>query len=322
MTPPPPHAVARFRADLAALGIGEDERLGVAVSGGADSLALLLLASAVANPRTAATVDHRLRAASTSEAEYVHAACDRLDMTHAILPLPRHERGNVSDWARRERYAALERWADGQGVSRILTAHHADDQLETVIMRLNRGAGVGGLAGVRRVNGRLARPLLGWRKADLVAIVAGCGIEPIDDPTNRDHRYDRARLRAALADADWLDRQAVAHSARLLGEAEEALDWVAQRMAHDGRRDRRPRTSVPVNLPQELARRLTLLAIKAIDPACEPAGEALNRLMRSLGEGKIATIGSVLCASDGKQWTFAPAPPRRPTRRRAEPASN
>lgn len=321
MTPPPAELVARFRADLRRLGIDDGERLGVAVSGGADSLALLLLVAACGRPCAAATVDHGLRAASADESAAVKRICRRLGVEHMTLPLAPHERGNVSDWARRERYAALEGWADARGVSRILTAHHADDQLETVIMRLNRGSGVGGLAGVRATNGRLARPLLGWRKAELAAVVTSCGVEAVDDPTNRDHRYDRARLRAALAGADWLDPQAVSHSAALLAEAEEALDWAARAAAFDTASGKL-REIVPAGLPAELLRRVTMLAIRAVDPRCDPRGEALAGLMATLREGKTATIGGVLCRSDGTRWTFAPAPPRRPTRSRAEPAEN
>ena len=97
-------------------------------------------------------------------------------------------------------------------------------------MRLNRGAGVAGLAGIRARQHRLARPLLTWRKAELEALVAEAGLSAVDDPSNRDARYDRARIRAALADADWLDPVAATRSAAALGSAEVALDWTAQQL--------------------------------------------------------------------------------------------
>ena len=81
-------------------------------------------------------------------------------------------------------------------------------------MRLNRGSGVGGLAGIRRVNGRVLRPLLDWRRAELEAIVAEAGLEPIIDPSNRDEKFDQARLRRELEGAAWLDRLAAAQARR------------------------------------------------------------------------------------------------------------
>ena len=196
---PPDAAVERFKQDFLALsGVGPEARAGICVSGGADSLALLLLARAAMPDIEAATVDHGLRVEGTAEAAYVADLCTQIGVKHQTLKLPAHEGGNVSDWARRERYLALERWAEDRGIVLLLTAHHADDQLETLIMRLNRGSGIGGLAGIRATHGRIARPLLGWRKAELERVVTHCGLSPVDDPSNRDPRYDRARLRKAL----------------------------------------------------------------------------------------------------------------------------
>ena len=108
----------------------------------------------------------------------------------------------MSARARALRYALLEAEADAAGASYIATAHHADDQLETLIMRLGRGSGVSGLAGVRAASGRVIRPLLGWRRAALAAIVAAAGIDPIQDPSNVSDRFERARLRKKLATDD------------------------------------------------------------------------------------------------------------------------
>lgn len=309
----PEQAVARFRADTLALDPGaSEERIGVAVSGGPDSLALLLLAKAAFPDVHAATVDHGLRAESVAEAAMVADICASLNVSHSILHLKAAPAsGNLSAWARVERYAALDRWADAQGVALIMTAHHADDQLETLLMRLNRGAGVGGLAGIRPKRGRVVRPLLHWRKAELEAIVRDTGLVAADDPSNRNDRYDRARMRASLADADWLDPVAAARSAQALTQAEEALEWVtaslAERMLQaDGTRA----TLLMESMPDEVARRLLLRALKQINADANPRGEELDRLLDTLRKGGKATLAGIKCAG-GMRWTFEKAPPHR-----------
>lgn len=321
MTPAAPDRalVARFRADLAGLGVGAEARLGLAVSGGPDSLAMLLLAHAGRLTIEAATVDHRLRPGSDREAVMVARLCRKLGLPHETLAIEEAASGNLSAWARRERYARLERWADARKLDMIVTAHHADDQLETVIMRLNRGSGVAGLAGIRARNGRIVRPLLGWRRAELGAIVEAAGVRPVDDPSNRDDRYDRARLRKALAQADWLDPLAAAKSAAVAAEADAALDWAADVLARN-RREGEPYAFIGPHLPAEIRRRLALRIIAMIDPACQPDGKALSRFLTDLLDGRSAMIGNVFARATDGWWRFEPAPPRRPTRARAQPA--
>ncbi|HZU63565.1 MAG TPA: tRNA lysidine(34) synthetase TilS, partial [Novosphingobium sp.] len=145
-------------------------RLGLAVSGGPDSLALLLLAHAAWPGRVAAaTVDHGLRPESAGEAAEVARICAGLGVAHATLPVSIGP-GNIQTEARTARYAALAQWMAAEGLAALATAHHADDQAETLLLRLNRASGVAGLAGVRAralVPGSrllLLRPLLGWRR--------------------------------------------------------------------------------------------------------------------------------------------------------------
>src|SRR5215210_1597701 len=180
--------VARFAADLDAL-VAPRSKVGVAVSGGPDSLALLLLAAA-ARPGLveAATVDHALRPESRAEAEMVAALCERIAVPHEILTLewPQAPDRNLQARAREARYHALGNWALKRGLAVVATAHHLDDQAETLLMRLARGAGVGGLGATRASRPlvedvRLVRPLLGWRKAELIALVAEAGLKPVDD---------------------------------------------------------------------------------------------------------------------------------------------
>src|SRR3954471_22113406 len=184
-----PRLLDRFADDLAGLCGGESGLLGVAVSGGPDSLALLLLAQAAAPGRVrAATVDHRLRPDSASEAAFVASLCAERRIPHATLPVEVSRGGKgLQAAARKARYAALGGWMRRNGIATLLTAHHADDQAETLLMRLNRGAGLGGLAGIRAAapfsaggeGSRLCRPLLGWRREDLARIVRDCGLTPV-----------------------------------------------------------------------------------------------------------------------------------------------
>nr|WP_286207764.1 tRNA lysidine(34) synthetase TilS [Hephaestia sp. MAHUQ-44] len=320
--------VARFREDFAALGVSGRDPVLLAVSGGADSTALLLLAhAALGNRCHAATVDHGLRPEAAGEAAAVARLAAALGVAHATLTAPMPPRvnrtANVSARARALRYRLLEDHARAIGATRIATAHHADDQLETLIMRLNRGSGVAGLAGIRPVGGRIIRPLLGWRRAELAALVAQCGITAIEDPSNVDDRFDRARLRKVLAEAGWLDAAQWGHSAAALGDAEIALDWATRRLAAQccvfG--DKRA-TLIIDDQPVELVRRLVLLCVTKVDSAADPRGGQVMRLVRAIaaardgGAGFRATLGSVLIESDddraaGLRVDFSPAPPRR-----------
>ena len=155
----------------------------------------------------------------------------------------------------------LGEWAINRDLAAVATAHHADDQAETLLMRLARGAGLGGLVGVRQTlpleaGIALIRPLLDWRRAELAAIVDAAGITPIDDPANRDPRHDRSRFRGMLAKADWADAERLAASARWLADADEALEWALTPLI--GTRLKRRGSSLAIDadgLPRELQRR-------------------------------------------------------------------
>lgn len=325
-------AIVRFRDDLSAVWPewAQGGRLLVAVSGGPDSTALLLLAQALLGERClAATVDHGLRPESAAEAAIVAATCDRLGIAHATLagalPVRAGRTANVSARARLLRYRLLEQHLIAAGAARLATAHHADDQLETLVMRLNRGAGVAGLAGVRARRGRVIRPLLGWRRADLAAVVADGGVMAIHDPSNVDERFDRARVRRALGSADWLDAVKWGRSAAALGDAEAALDWAAQRFI--GERGQAGDDGSVVLLfgteavPWEIARRAFLLALRQVDAAIEVKGAELTRLVAAMlshdpSAAPCATLGRVRVEAQrdgagGRVYAFRPAPPPR-----------
>jgi tRNA(Ile)-lysidine synthase len=326
---PAPDMVSRFRLDLEAVAGGDPGRIAVAVSGGPDSIALLLLADAALPGRVAAaTVDHGLRAESAAEAVAVARLCGTMGVPHRILAARVERSGEgLQAAARAARYAALAEWMDGEGLGLLLTAHHRDDQAETLLMRLNRGSGVAGLAGVRAQGSvpgsggrlRLCRPLLGWRRSELAAVAAAAGVETVLDPGNSDERFDRARLRRRLGEAQWLDPAGLARSAALLAEAEAALDWTAGPLfaaraeVEEGAVSLRAR-----DLPSELLRRLVLRCLRELVPEAAPRGEALTGFITKLENGGSATLGGVKGAG-GDIWRFERAPPRRTPSSRGGP---
>lgn len=314
--------VDRFRADLDTL-IDPGTRFGIAVSGGPDSLALLLLAaSARPGEFEAATVDHGLRPESAAEAKMVAELCEEMEVPHAILAiewdLP--PASAIQEQARAVRYGALAAWMHDRDIGALLTAHHLDDQAETLVMRLNRGSGVRGLAGMRRkskVPGypdlTLLRPLLSWRRTELERICSETGVEPVSDPSNLDDRFERVRIRRALAAADWLDPEALARSAENLGWSDEALDWATGQVwagfvevGDDEIVYRDP------GAPRDILRRIVAQAIAQLGNEGEPddlRGRELDRLLSALEGAKATTLRGVRC-SGGPRWTFSRASPR------------
>ena len=317
--------VARFRADVAHVAGGAPDQLGIAVSGGPDSLALLLLAHAAFPDRvSAATVDHSLRAESADEAKWVGEICRDLGVPHAVLGgQPEKTAGGLQAAARALRYRLLGDWASREGCALVATAHHADDQAETILMRMGRGAGLPGLAGIRParpiVEGSevmLVRPLLGWRKHELTGIVAASGLKAVDDPSNRSPRFDRSRIRAWLAAAEAPPAPRLAAAAAHLEDCEEALAWAAEAawrlraVADSGKV-----TIDAEGLPRELRRRLARRAIDAVRRAAGLAGpwreDGLDRVLTALAADGAATLGGVMCKGNDACWAFRPAPPRR-----------
>src|SRR5256886_7853364 len=206
------------------------EHVVIGVSGGADSTALLSvltsLTSAYRLRLSALHVDHRLRPESWRDAEHVQALGARLGVPVDVIPVAVSSNGSLEAAARQARYAALERHANQIGADRIALGHTADDQAETVLMRVLEGAGLRGLAGIPPTRGRIIRPLLDLRRAELTAHLDAVGLAWIEDPTNRDLRFLRNRIRH-----DLLPLLATAHAgdlsarlARVAREARQAVD--------------------------------------------------------------------------------------------------
>lgn len=316
-----PKLIERFRDNVERL-TGPEARLGLAVSGGPDSLALLLLAtSARPGAVEAATVDHALRQGSLGEAETVAAICKDLDVPHAILTVewPEPPRTALQERARTERYRRLGDWAQERGLDAVVTAHQLDDQAETFLMRAMRGAGVKGLAGMRplaRVPGSavpLLRPLLGWRRDELERVCVDGGLTALADPSNADEQFERVRVRRALAEADWLDPIALARSAAHLAQADAALHWATSRLWEQTViASESEIVCRPGNVPREILRRTASRAVTRLareGQGLPLRGRELDQLVDSLVSGGKTTLRGVLCEG-GEDWRFVPAPHR------------
>jgi tRNA(Ile)-lysidine synthase len=228
-----------FAPALDALGPFEaDPVLAVAVSGGSDSMALALLADAWARTRgghiVALTVDHHLRPESAAEVRAVGRWMAEHGITHVPL-LWQHDgqdqgHANIQARARAARYRLMSDWCLAHGVLHLLLAHHRDDQAETLLLRLGRGSGVDGLASMAPISEnygvRLLRPLLALPRSRLAATLKRVDQNWIEDPSNRNPRFARVRLRAlapALAE-EGMTPERLASTAARLRRARETLE--------------------------------------------------------------------------------------------------
>jgi tRNA(Ile)-lysidine synthase len=174
----------------------------VAVSGGADSVALLhalrILAPDLRLTLSAVHVDHGLRPESGEDAAFVEALARSWGVPVAVERIAVGPGASLEARARDARYAALRRQAAGVGADRVALGHTADDQAETVLMRLLEGAGPRGLAGIPPVRGVYIRPLIETRRSAIVEELARAGLRWRDDPSNRDLKFLRNRIRHEL----------------------------------------------------------------------------------------------------------------------------
>lgn len=278
-------------------------RIAVAVSGGSDSLAALqLMATADGSAVHAVTVDHALRAASATEAAMVADHCARLGVSHETL-IWQHGAiaGNLMDAARRARYALMADWAAARNISHIVLGHTADDQAETFLMGLARGAGIDGLAGMRpswrqgAVN--FVRPFLTCRRADLRAYLLRQAVAWIDDPGNEDEGFTRIKARRALKELQPLGFtvEVLTGVVANLRSARQALRIATIEAARICCRE----DSGTVVFDREawgcsgaeVQRRLLNLALLWISGAgYPPRGSSLNRVLRAIDNGTDTTL--------------------------------
>lgn len=207
----------------------------VGLSGGADSVALTDALAALRRRHgfrlVAAHLDHGLRAGSPDDAAFCHAFCQSLDVplrggSAAVRARAGREKGGLEQAARRERYLFLRRVKDDEGALLIAVAHTLDDQAETLLLRLLRGAGASGLAGMQARSGDLWRPLLEVSRARVLEHLRARGIGWREDPSNADPAHLRNRVRHELL--PYLER-------RFNPKAREALARTAALLADEAR---------------------------------------------------------------------------------------
>ena len=313
-------------------------RVILAVSGGADSTALMVLAQRWRRHRVrgpeliVATVEHGLRAGSRAEAEAVGALARRLGLAHEILAWRGAKpKAGIEAAARAARYRLLSELAQRRGVQAIATAHTLDDQAETVLMRLAAGSGPAGLAGMRPRDLRdgvvLLRPLLGLRKARLLATLARAGIKWADDPMNTDPAFARARLRmaGAVLAREGLTPERMGRLAERVARYEDvvaAAVEIARVRVADPERPGRLDGRALVAAPEEIALRLLTEAIIGVGPSCGAEKrlrlQRLEGLWRELraavttGSATRRTLADALVTVDRDgTLLITPAPPRR-----------
>ena len=294
-------------------------RLGVAVSGGGDSVALLHILSRCFDPGTvelhAATVDHGLRQEAADEARAVAALAEILDVPHSVLTWRDWDgAGNLQDQARRARYRLLGDWARARGIEQVALGHTADDQAETVLMRLARSSGVTGLSAIparRTLHGvTFLRPMLGLERAALRAYLRRQGIAWAEDPSNDDDRFDRVRARKALQVLEPLGLTAtgLAAVAGNMAQAREALDWYSFLAARELARIDAGAVVLDLRgfrvLPEEIARRLLVRAVMWISGAdYPPRRSATATVLGALRRGRSATLGGCrVLSAQGAIW--------------------
>jgi tRNA(Ile)-lysidine synthase len=223
-----------------------------AVSGGADSLALLALAVAAGLNVTAIHVDHGLRPESASEADIVRLAAESLGAQFRAVSVEVGQGPNLEARARQARYEALP--------DEVLTGHTADDQAETVLLNILRGAGVDGLAGIRPTGGpshQVGHPLLAIRRAETEAVCELLQWTPVSDPSNNDHSLLRNRIRQqilpVLNEAAHRDLTPIlSRQAALMADDSDLLDELA---AHIDPTDAKALAGAPVALARRAIRR-------------------------------------------------------------------
>lgn len=309
------------------------DRVGVAVSGGVDSVCLLHILRAMEDLRLELVVchlDHSLRPESGRDAEFVRDLAARWGLPFAAERLPvrsfARDRGLSQEMAARElRYEALRRMAAAHGLRRVALGHHRDDQVETILLRLLRGAGLEGLAGMRpvREDGLFVRPLLGVTRTEICAYAAAHGLAWTEDATNRSLAIPRNRVRHELlpylrsynagVDRSLLGLAALARETMDHLDGELARAWPG--LAVDGTATGISVSGPALNeLPPVLARLALrrLLAAAGGDPGrlTHAATERLRRFAKGGGGPRLSVPGGMVFIRRGDRLVLGrPAAP-------------
>jgi tRNA(Ile)-lysidine synthase len=318
-------------ADLAAVFGPWQQASGIllGVSGGPDSVALMLLAvewvrgCGLPPPIYVATVDHGLRNESRGEAEKVASWAASLGLPHVILNWEGTKpESRLQERAREARYSLLAQYAGRVGASHVMTAHHADDQAETILFRLLRGSGISGLAGMQGSSERhgviLARPLLDFTKAELLAVCESKTHPFIRDPSNHDLTFARTRIRQfnGFFAEKGLDRKALIRLGRRAARADAALTQrtLAVTAALDARRELgvfRADISSLAGEPEEIILRFLADELKLINGGkpirldrLESLAHSVHQTLRRGGPLRASLGGAVLRLNSGGSFVI------------------
>jgi tRNA(Ile)-lysidine synthase len=295
--------------------------MGVAVSGGSDSMAMLHLLHQFSKVHHielyAVTLDHRLRAEAADEAAYVAEYCAELGIVHETLEWKGWDgRGNLQQAARDARYSKISEWALRHDIKTVAMGHTADDQAETVLMRLSRRSGVDGMTGMQsralRHGVTWVRPLLRTRRAALRAYLVKEQIVWHDDPSNEDQSYDRIKARKALELLAPLgiNIEGLTDVAAQMREARKALEWHSFIAAKEIATVKAGAIVLSERgmrvLPDEIQRRLLNKAICWVSGSeYGPRRDALANIMGALKNGMAGTAdGCHVRRISGAIWVF------------------
>jgi tRNA(Ile)-lysidine synthase len=282
-------------------GLPAGETIGVALSGGGDSTALLHLCLRAGLRVEAVTVDHRLRPESAAEAEAVAGWCGALGVRHDVRVWDHGPvAGNLMDAARRARVALIAAWAQVRGIKVVALGHTRDDQAETLLMGLARGAGLAGLSGMRpaweEAGLRFRRPLLAAGRQELRDWLRAEGIAWIDDPTNDNDRFTRIKARKALAALAPLGitPERLAEVAGHLARAQAALTVQVTTAARQHVAERAGALRFDAGLwtePAEVQRQVVIAGLNWLTAApYAPRAAETERLRLALSQGRDATL--------------------------------
>lgn len=316
---------------MAPFGVPSGARVAVAVSGGADSLALALLLKVWGDANgvevLALTVDHGLRADAAQEARQVGAWMAARGMAHHVLTWAQgpDAQSAVQARAREARYGLMSKWCRAHGVARLFAAHHQGDQAETFVMRLKRASTLHGLAAMahmRDLGGGvvLCRPLLGVSKARLTATLLAQGQDWIEDPSNRNPSFERVRVRA-LIDAlgqEGVSAERLAGAARGARAVSEALDRAVKAFEASSVQGRGDALHIDAralaDMPQAVAERVLALNLTAVGGGVyPPSPDKVRRLARALGRPgfRARTLAGCVVRLGRDGVSICPEPPRR-----------
>ncbi|MFK7753474.1 MAG: tRNA lysidine(34) synthetase TilS [Sedimentitalea sp.] len=303
MTDADAHILATVRKQFRA---APPTRLGVAVSGGGDSVALLHILSRCFEPGTveviAATVDHGLRD-TKQELAQVRDFAESLNIQHTVLRWRGWQgAGNLQNEARKARYELLADWAKSQDLCLLALGHTTDDQAETVLMRLARSSGVDGIAAMQprrtQFGMTFVRPVMGLGRDELRAYLQRNNLDWSEDPSNHDMRFDRIKARRAMGVLQdmGITAQTLTDVAHNMSKARQALEWYSFLAARDVASINGGDVCIDVRqfriLPEEIARRVLVRAVQWIGGHDYPPRRgAVDIALRAVRGGTSSTLG-------------------------------